>query len=693
MSLHAAPRRYARRLLIVIAGLWLATGAASAAEPTDTQRAAFKQAYASAQQGGDSWRSLASGLQDYPLYPYLEAAALTHDIRELDRARVENYLKRNPGLIPASDLRRDFLTELARRQDWDNFLAMYQPGLGDALTCNAMQAQLAKGSTLDFDRDLSALWAKPKLPSACDPVLSAAHDQGLLTTQRLWDRIDRAADANQPGTISTIADWLPADQAQSAQRIATALRDPAAAVAAAAQWPDTPRDRQAATLALERLARRQSVTADIAWQKLQSRFTFSPEQRDRVLYALALFHATDYDESALSRLIALPASVQTDVSREWRVRAALAQLDWKAVLAAIDALTPTQLQDGEWRWFRARALTELGRDAEAQRILTALAQEPTFFGFLAADRLNQPYGICQLTLNSNPQREQALLANRGLLRAFELFAVDLPRQARREWTQALDGADPDTLKLAVDLAYRRGWYDRAVFTFNTGDALRYYEQRFPLASQDGVVPQAEQSGIDPSWAYAILRAESAWMPDARSGADARGLMQLLPSTAALVAKRNGLDWGGGDTLFDPVVNIKLGTRYLSQMADRFNGAPWLASAAYNAGPGKVDQWLEARGTLAPDLFVATIPYKETREYVARVMSFAVIYDWRQHGNAVTLSERLTPIGQTYRLPDSHSQRKLVACPVVAPPAPAEASTAAPASSMPPPAAASSSGTR
>jgi soluble lytic murein transglycosylase len=512
-------------------------------------------------------------------------------------------------------------------------------------------------------------------------VLSAAHDQGLLTTQRVWDRIDRAADAVQPGTITSMASWLPTDDASAAQRIALALSDASSAVAAAAQWPDTPRYRQAATLALERLARRQSVTADIAWQKLQTHFTFSPEQRDRVLYALALFHATDYDESALARLAALPAAAQTDVSREWRVRAALAQLDWKAVLTAIDAMPPTQQQDGEWRWFRARALSELGRGAEAQNVLTSLAQEPTFFGFLAADRLDAPYGICQTPINGNPQREQALLANRGLQRAFELYAVELPKLARREWTQALDGADAETLKLAVDLAYRRGWYDRAVFTFNTGDALRYYEQRFPLASQDGLVPQAEEAGIDPSWAYAILRAESAWMSDARSGADARGLMQLLPSTAALVAKRNGLNWGGGDTLYDPITNIKLGTRYLSQMADRFNGAPWLASAAYNAGPGKVDQWLEARGTLTPDVFVATIPYKETREYVARVMSFSVIYDWRQHGNAVALSERMTPIGQTYHLPDSHSQRKLVTCPVITAPTPADtATTAAPASS-------------
>jgi len=684
MSLSVAPRRFAGRLLIMLAGLLLA-GTASAAEPTQAQRNAFKQAYAAAQEGGDAWRGLAKGLEDYPIYPYLEAAALTHDLRQIDRAQVESYLKRYPDQIPAGDLRRDFLGELARRQDWDNFLAMYQPGQGDALACNALQAQLSKGAQLDFDRDLASLWAKPKLPGACDPVLNAAHDQGLLTPQRLWERIDRAADAVQPGSINAMAAWLPAEDAETAKRLASALSDPGAAAVAANQWPDTPRNRQAAAMAVERLARRQSVTADIAWQKLQDRFAFTQPQRDRVMYALALFHATDYDEGALSRLAALPAALQTDVSREWRVRAALAQRDWRAVLAAIDAMPATQQQDGEWRWFRARALTELDRGAEAQRVLTPLAQEPTFYGFLAADRLEQPYGICQLQLNNDAKREQVLLANRGLQRAFELFAVGLPRQARREWSQALDGADAETQRLAVALAYRRGWYDRAVFTFNNGEALRYYEQRFPLASQDGLVPQAQEAGIDPSWAYAILRAESAWMSDARSGADARGLMQLLPSTAALVAKRNGISWGGGDTLFDPVTNIILGTRYLAQMAQRFSGSIWLASAAYNAGPGKVDQWLEARGALPPDLFVATIPYKETREYVARVMSFAVIYDWRQHGNAVTLSQRLTPIGQGFNLASVNGERKLVGCPVAAPAVPAEAATAAPASSMAPPA--------
>ncbi|WP_447737254.1 transglycosylase SLT domain-containing protein [Rhodanobacter soli] len=677
MSVSASSRRVARAWLLLAAGWLLASAMAHAAGPDDARRAAFRQAYAAAQQGGDGWRSLAGGLRDYPLYPYLQAAALQHDIQQIDRASVESYLAQYPDWIPAADLRRAFLLELARRQDWSTFLALYRPGLGDTLACDALQARLAGGGTLDFERDLAALWAQPNLPDACDPVLAIAHDQGLLTDARLWTRIDRAADAGQADTIASLVAWLPAAERATAQQLALALRDPAAALAAASGWPDGTRQRQAATLALTRLARRQASSADDAWQELQSRFRFSEAQRNRILQTLALYHATDFDDGALARLIALPAAAQTDGTREWRVRVALAQQDWSAVLAGLDAMPASQRQDGEWQYFRARALAALGHDDEARQLFEAQADKPTFFGFLSADRLDQPYAICPLTLADDPQREQVLLANPGLVRAFELYTVDLPKLARREWTRALQDADPATQRIAADMANRRGWYDRAVFTMSSGDALRLYDLRFPLASQDGLVPQAGQAGIEPAWAYGILRAESAWMSDAQSGADARGLMQLLPATAALVAKRNGLDWGGGDTLYDPATNIALGTRYLAQMAARFNGSPWLASAAYNAGPNKVEQWLATRGMLAPDLFVATIPYRETREYVARVMAFSVIYDWRLSGDTVVpLANRMGPIGQPYALPTAATARRAVACPT-AEATPAVASSVSP----------------
>jgi soluble lytic murein transglycosylase len=694
MASAPAARRVDRplRLLggLVLAVCGLAISLSVSASGTDAERARFRQAYAIAQQGGDAWRVQATGLEGYVLFPYLEAASLEHDLRTLDRAPVDAYLARYPGMIPATDLHRDFLGELARRKDWATFTAMYQPGLGDALTCFSLQAKLSRGEPLVFERDIADLWKKASLPNACDPVLSAAHDQGLLTPERLWARIQIAADAGKGGTIATLAPWLPADDAIAAQRMAQALNDPTTALRDAANWPDTPRHRQAVTLALQRMARKQSTVADSAWSSLSSHFTLSEQQRGAIENALALFHATDFDESALDRLVALPPGAQTDATREWRVRVALARQDWTAALAGLDALGETQKDDGEWRYFRALVLGRLGRQGEAKALYQSVSQEATYFGFLAADRIDAAYAICPSTMATDERRESALLAEPGIDRAFELYAVGLQKLGRREWTAALAGRDADTQRLAADLAFRKGWYDRAVFGLSSGDALRLYEQRFPLARQDGVVEQAGQAGIEAPWAYAIIRAESAWMTDARSGADARGLMQLLPGTAALVAKRNGLSWSGGDSLYDPSTNIVLGTRYLAQMAERYSGAPWLASAAYNAGPNKVDQWLTARGTLDPDLFVVSIPYKETREYVARVMAFAVIYDWRLNGNALAITSRMTHIGSTYSLPAPGAVRKPVTCPSpAAARSTAVAAPAAPAVMQPAPAAASS----
>jgi len=678
-----------RRLAgLAIAACALGASLVAQAEGTDAQRTRFRQAYATAsQQGGDAWRAQATGLENYSIYPYIEAAALTHDLRTLDSARVQDYLRRYPGMIPAADLRRDFLGELARRKDWASFTAMYQPGLGDSLTCYNLQAKLARGEKLVFETDMADLWRKASLPNSCDPVIAAAHDQGLLTNDRLWSRIDVAADAGKGGTVASLAQWLSPDDMPAGQHLGQALNDPATAARDAATWPDTPRNRQAVTFALQRLARKQSVAADAAWAQLGSRFALTEQQRGAIQNAIALFHATDFDETALERLAALPPGAQTDATREWRVRVALARQDWTAALAALDALGTAQKDDGEWRYFRALVLNRLGRQAEAASLFRSVAQEATYFGFMAADRVNTSYAICPASMATDETREAALLAEPGMDRAFELYAVGLQKQARREWSAVMNGRDADTQRLAADLAFRKGWYDRAVFTLSSGEALRLYEQRFPLARQDGVVEQASQAGIEAPWAYAIIRAESAWMSDAGSGADARGLMQLLPGTAANVAKKNGLGWSGGDSLYEPTTNIVLGTRYLSEMAQRFNGAPWLASAAYNAGPYKVDQWVDARGTLDPDLFVVSIPFKETREYVARVMAFAVIYDWRLNGNALPISSRMTRIGSPYTLPSQGAVRKAVTCPAPAAAKPAPQTT--PAVLEPAPAAASS----
>jgi soluble lytic murein transglycosylase len=575
-------------------------------------------------------------------------------------------------MIPADDLRKAELGWLAQQKDWANFLHFYQPGLGDALTCDALRADLAQAKPLDFDRDLAALWKQTSVPSECAPVLAAAAAQGLLTPARVWDRIERAADAGKASTIEQSAQWLSGTDAAAALRIADALRSPASLLKKAAALDDIARNREAISRALIRMARRDSAQAQTYWQTLSKRFKFDQDERDRVLAALALYNAVDFGPDSVTRLAALPASAQTDATREWRVRAAVAQGDWKAAEAAIRALTPDEMQHDEWRYWQARIAQKLGQASVALDGYTSLAQQATFYGFLAADQANLPYSICAKTMAADPAALQQVETDPGLVRAFEFFALDMLPNARREWNRAFANLTPAQQLQAVSLASSRGWVDRAVFAFGKSGDLQYYALRFPLADEDRVTTSARNAGIDPAWAFAIIRAETAWQTDAQSGADARGLMQLLPGTAKLVARRSGLPYNGGASLYDPAINIPLGTQYLANLAVRFDGSPWLASAAYNAGPGNAQRWVDARGNLDPEAFILTIPFNETRDYVTRVMSFATIYGWRLHGEPVPVSSRLPAIGTPYD-PSVDPQRKQVVCRA---PAPAPAATAA-----------------
>jgi soluble lytic murein transglycosylase len=408
-----------------------------------------------------------------------------------------------------------------------------------------------------------------------------------------------------------------------------------------------------------RLAPRDSHKAIGFWQSLEHQFRFSRHQRHRVRAALALYNAVDDGPHAVERLAEFPVAAQTDATRAWRVRTAVADGQWKAAKAAIDALKPDQMRHDRWRYWQARVAQKLGHTATARSEYVALADQATFYGFLAADRAHLPYSICPRQQALDPALDRKLEAVPGLERALELFAVDLLPLARREWSRAFADLSADERRQAAVLAASRGWYSRAVFALGRLDP-QAYALRFPLADKQRVLKAADSAGIRPAWAYAIIRAESAWQPDAHSGAGARGLMQLLPGTAARVARLYSLPYHGRASLYDPAVNIPLGTRYLARLASRFHGNPWLAAAAYNAGPGNVRRWVAARGKLDPERFILTIPFHATRAYVTRVLSFETIYDWRLHGTAIPVSARLPAIGTEYD-PASDPKRKQVVC--------------------------------
>jgi soluble lytic murein transglycosylase len=192
------------------------------------------------------------------------------------------------------------------------------------------------------------------------------------------------------------------------------------------------------------------------------------------------------------------------------------------------------------------------------------------------------------------------------------------------------------------MAQEVGWYDRAVFSLEANELNpRYYGLRFATPYAAEFSAASARFRLDRAWLTAHARAESIFMPDVTSSANARGLLQLLPSTAEAIAVRNAIEWQGAESLYQPEVNIVLGAEALREVIDTYDGKAYLAIGAYNAGPTAVSRWLAARGSLDADFWIETVPFKETREYIPRVLSFSVIYDWRLKQPVMPISRRLS----------------------------------------------------
>ncbi len=537
--------RFASLLAFVLAII----PAAAAENELSRQREQFPTVWELAKRDPtNSWIKLAAGLENYPLYPYLGLAALQRRIADLKREEVDAFLKAWPNSLPAAMLRDAFLLELAKRRDWKNFRDLYDPAItGRELRCDALQARLALGEKLDFANDVQTLWlSATALPAACDcgKRLGAGSGQadfgaGLAAHRARLGKIRKRG--RRRG-------------ARSAARRRRAQRSGARGARVA-----RPGGGAQTGIGMARLRRihvmpsrsRRSNSRDATPMRRNrpgERFRRSsismPNSAD-ARCARSRWHTHRAIRPMRSR--ASPRCRPTlgnDTTREWRVRTALAAADFKATLAALEAMPEPQRSDARWRYLRARMLARDGHKTEADALFRALSTEPNFFGFLAADQVDAAYTICATDVAEDAAADAALRRKGGIARALEFFAINRLGEARREWEFAMPPLTPDERRRAIAIAARAGWVDRPVYAFNQGDDMRLYALRFPLAHRDDVVRDSRESGIDPAWAYAIIRAESAFTTDARSGANAYGLMQLLPGTAKQLSKSDNIAYGG-----------------------------------------------------------------------------------------------------------------------------------------------------
>ncbi|WP_226989121.1 transglycosylase SLT domain-containing protein [Paraglaciecola arctica] len=308
----------------------------------------------------------------------------------------------------------------------------------------------------------------------------------------------------------------------------------------------------------------------------------------------------------------------------WHLAHVLRQRNWQQALDVIN-FVPDKIADGNvFQYWKARAYEKVGADELADKGLHKLAKQRHYYGFLASGQLSE-----MASLNDNPlliaQGDlDELAALPAAQRAFEFRALGRNLSARREWIFLQSQLTKQQKITAAVVASQHNWHDQAIFGFSRSGYLDDLSRRFPMPFDSQLQSNAKKNNIDVAWAYAIVRRESSFMPDAASHAGALGLMQVMPGTARYLSKEKVKR----NSLFNPNRNVELGTQYMRYLMDKMDNNPILATASYNAGWRRVQQWLPEKGNIPLDLWIETIPYKETRNYVKAVLAYQQIY--RQH---------------------------------------------------------------
>ncbi|HEY9547126.1 MAG TPA: transglycosylase SLT domain-containing protein, partial [Solimonas sp.] len=513
------------------------------------------------------------------------------------------------------------------------------------LICYRWQARIA--STPDAPElrsSLLAFWSDaPQMPSACNPPFDWLQAQNLISDAALEQRTRKALAAGNANLAAALVKRLPAPRAAPLQQWLRLLQDPKSALAGIAADPRQNFEWAALNAGFQKLSRRDPPTAQAVLAQLD-RKRLSEAQYGELRRAVALGLAWDRDPASITAFQAVPAAAVDDLTREWRVRAALWAGDWQLAADWLQTMPAALAADPRWQYWRARCAQKLGRKDEAEGLYGTLAQDNGYYSVLAAWRLDRRYEPRTRKLDADRTAQKRLLSsNAALLRARELYYVDEVCWADSEWrTATATLSDADRLQAAL-LASHWGWHWQAVLMLtrlNDSDALA---QMYPKKAYESEIKHAaKRSDLPSAWIYGVMRQESLFLRQAVSSSDALGLLQLKLGTARDAARKAGLPRPDRDDLFDAETNIALGSAYLRQMTDRYGGQFVLTVASYNAGPNAVARWLPD-APLDADVWIENVPYNETRKYVERIAWHIAVHDWQTSGKIRDFDELLQPV--------------------------------------------------
>jgi peptidoglycan lytic transglycosylase len=617
-------------LCFLFCGAALATGEES--KPLDRQRALYKNAKTALAAGQlVRFRQLKDQLQAYPLHPYLEYAELSLNLSSAHPDKVRSLLESYSDIAFTTQLRQRWLESLASKRRWQQFISDYREDMATTkLQCQYSYGLYQTGNKIAAIEKALTLWQVGKSQdNACDPIFAILVDHKLISDQAAWTRFTLATFNHQYGIARYARKFISDPNLQEKADLYTQVDiNPRVLADYNALNENSQEEREIIVHGLTHLAATDPVSALNHWNHYQQSHQFAPKQSTGVIAALVKgLYVSGHEGKSEDYLIENRAQAD-DTLLEWRLRELVKRADWAGIVRWRKSLAERVDDDKRWLYWYARSLELSGIQAPEERrdIYQIIAGERSFYGFLASEWLNVPYNFNHEPVQISQDEVVAMASSDAFIRIRELHHHNELVWARREWQKALQGEPQQSWLVAAKIADQWQWHNQAIMTMIQTGYWNDIELRFPRHQQRAFHRQAQATGIPVNLLLALSRQESAFNDSVTSPAGARGLMQLMPATAKETARRHNIRYGSPSELFEPEKNIIIGSRYYKEMLMRFNNNRILATAAYNAGPGRVRQWQQrSQGSLPFDAWIETIPFNETRNYVQNVLAFSIIY--------------------------------------------------------------------
>lgn len=573
-----------------------------------------------------------SDLKDHPLYPQLLYQDFIKNLDKTPDAAIKHFIEKYHYLVISERLKHHWLTHLGNQKHWHSLLSnqsQHHHQTSDLrLNCHFKQAQITtQPETVDFEQ-LQQFWlTQLTAHEACKPIEDYLMSQKQLPGWLVWQKIDQAMTLGQITHARTLSNLLSKQDKNAVNEWIAFYRKPEKLINKLPATNSAFINRKIFLHTIARLANRQPATSKQLLDLHQQRYQIQPSERQPIERLASLRLAYRYDQQASDFLDTYHQQTADADTLRWRSQIAIRESDWSSLLDTIGLMDMSTRQTLKWQYWTARALEGLQQKKQAETLFIQLAKQRHYYGFLAADRINQPYHLQSVPISDIKLSSQALQEKYPALPLIEhLLAIGWHLNAQREWQHLLNHAASEDLSAIALQANQWQHHTYAIRALAFGKNWDLLELRFPTPYNEPVMQNAQKNDINPAWIYSIIRRESAYMNHARSSAGAIGLMQLMPGTARYVSQHIGQQKYDYQALTNAQSNIELGSAYLRYLLDKYQGHLVMATTAYNAGPKRVMQWQPQHHAMEADQWIDIIPFEETRRYVKSILEYKVVFE-------------------------------------------------------------------